>query len=161
MPQVRFTMDDKTTLEDLLKLELHKYEEEVKNIVDKAVKEMSMEKVLKELHNTWDTLEFDKETHERTKLSVLKISGETIEMLEENQVCTLLTFFSLQPWSRDEKYRRYNYKICWIPNTSLTSSTKWWTGKRSSAMQTPRSTPGFKSNEHGYIWRAFSSVQKI
>lgn len=96
-PQVRFTMDDRTTLEDLLKLELHKYEEEVKNIVDKAVKEMSMEKVLKELHHTWDTLEFDKETHERTKLSVLKISGETIEMLEENQVCALLAFLSLQP----------------------------------------------------------------
>ncbi|RLU17527.1 hypothetical protein DMN91_009762 [Ooceraea biroi] len=84
--RVRFTMDDKTTLEDLLKLELHRYEEEVKNMVDKAVKEMSMEKVLKELHNTWNTLEFDKEVHERTKLSVLKISEETIEMLEENQV---------------------------------------------------------------------------
>lgn len=88
-------MDDKTTLEDLLKLELHKYEEEVKNIVDKAVKEMSMEKVLKELHNTWDTFEFDKEVHERTKLNVLKISEETIEMLEENQVCILLTFLPL------------------------------------------------------------------
>jgi len=82
-------MDDKTTLEDLLKLELHKYEEEVKNIVDKAVKEMSMEKVLKELHNTWDTLEFDKELHERTKLYVLKISEETIETLEDHQVCTV------------------------------------------------------------------------
>lgn len=86
-------MDDKTTLEDLLKLELHKYEEEVKNTVDKAVKEMSMEKVLKELHNTWDTLEFSKETHERTKLSVLKISEGTIEMLEENQVYILSDFF--------------------------------------------------------------------
>ncbi|XP_025270513.1 dynein beta chain, ciliary [Camponotus floridanus] len=84
--RVRFTMDDKTTLENLLKLELHKYEEEVKNIVDKAVKEMTMEKVLKELHNTWNTLEFGKEMHERTKLNVLKISEETIEMLEENQV---------------------------------------------------------------------------
>lgn len=85
-------MDDKTTLEDLLKLELHKYEEEVKNMVDKAVKEMSMEKVLKELHNTWDTLEFDKETHERTKLSILKISEETIETLEENQVSRSVKF---------------------------------------------------------------------
>jgi len=79
-------MDDKTTLEDLLKLELHKYEEEVKNMVDKAVKEMSMEKVLTELHNMWDTLEFGKETHERTRLSVITISEETIEILEENQV---------------------------------------------------------------------------
>lgn len=79
-------MDDKTTLEDLLKLELHKYEEEVKNTVDKAVKEMGMEKVLKELHNTWDKLEFTKDLHERTKLNVLKISEETIQLLEENQV---------------------------------------------------------------------------
>lgn len=79
-------MDDKTTLEDLLKLELHKYEEEVKETVDRAVKEMSMEKFLKELHSTWDTLEFGKEVHERTKLNVLKIDEETIETLEENQV---------------------------------------------------------------------------
>lgn len=90
-------MDDKTTLEDLLKLELHKYEEEVKNIVDKAVKEMSMEKVLKELHSTWDTLEFGKETHERTKLSLLKISDETIEVLEENEVCILSRLLPIQP----------------------------------------------------------------
>lgn len=96
-------MDDKTTLEDLLKLELHKYEEEVKNTVDKAVKEMSMEKVLKELHNTWDTLEFVKETHERTKLSVLKISEETIEMLEENQVCILYRDFFLFNLDRERK----------------------------------------------------------
>lgn len=82
-------MDDKTTLEDLLKLELHKFEEEVKNMVDKAVKEMNMEKILKELHNIWDILEFDKEMHERTKLNVLNISEETIEMLEENQVRAL------------------------------------------------------------------------
>ncbi|XP_025160705.1 dynein beta chain, ciliary-like [Harpegnathos saltator] len=84
--RVRFTMDDKTTLEDLLKLELHKYEEEVKETVDRAVKEMSMEKVLKELHNMWDTLEFGKELHERTKFNILKIDEETIEILEENQV---------------------------------------------------------------------------
>ncbi|XP_015187538.1 PREDICTED: dynein beta chain, ciliary-like [Polistes dominula] len=84
--QVRFTMDDKTTLEDLIKLELHKYEEEVKEIVDKAVKEMAMEKILKELNNTWATLEFDKDLHERTKLYVLRIEEETIDILEENQV---------------------------------------------------------------------------
>lgn len=84
--KVKFTMDDKTTLDDLLKLQLHKYEEEVKNTVDKAVKEMAMEKTLRELNNTWANLEFDKEIHERTKLNVLKIDEETIEILEENQV---------------------------------------------------------------------------
>ena len=36
-----------TTLADLLDLQLHAFEDEVKNIVDKAVKEMSMEKTIK------------------------------------------------------------------------------------------------------------------
>ncbi|KAB7494344.1 hypothetical protein Anas_04768 [Armadillidium nasatum] len=42
-----FVYDPTTTLADLLSLNLHIYEDEVKNIVDKAVKEMSMEKTLK------------------------------------------------------------------------------------------------------------------
>ena len=79
-------MTDTTTLEDLLKLQLHKYEEEVKNIVAKSVKEMAMEKVLKELYDIWSTLEFGKELHERTKLYILKIEEENIETLEDNQV---------------------------------------------------------------------------
>lgn len=44
-PQVKFEMSDKTTLADLLQLNLHKYEDEVRNIVDKAVKESGTEKV--------------------------------------------------------------------------------------------------------------------
>lgn len=80
-------MTDKTTLDDLLKLDLHKYEEEVKNIVDKAVKEMAMEKMLRELNKTWSELSFEKETHDRTKLNVLRINEEAIDTLEENQVC--------------------------------------------------------------------------
>ncbi|CAG2065067.1 unnamed protein product, partial [Timema podura] len=84
--QVKFVMDEKTTLSDLLALNLHNYEDEVKNIVDKSVKEMSMEKVLKELHATWSTMEFDHEVHHRTNLTVLRASEELIEILEENQV---------------------------------------------------------------------------
>ncbi|XP_078035556.1 dynein beta chain, ciliary-like isoform X7 [Augochlora pura] len=84
--KVVFSMSDNTTLEDLLKLELHKYEEEVKNIVAKSVKEMAMEKVLKELHDTWSTLEFGKDLHDRTKLNVLRIDEEAVEILEDNQV---------------------------------------------------------------------------
>lgn len=38
-------MGDGTTLGDLLELQLHRVEDEVKNIVDKAVKEMAIEKV--------------------------------------------------------------------------------------------------------------------
>lgn len=41
------------SLADLLQLNLHCFEEDVKGIVDKAVKEMGMEKVLSELNSTW------------------------------------------------------------------------------------------------------------
>lgn len=60
-------MDTETTLSELLALNLHECEEEVKNIVDKAVKEMSMEKILRDLNTTWSIMEFDCETHQRTK----------------------------------------------------------------------------------------------
>ena len=49
MTGVRFTMDEHTTLADLLALELHNFEDQVTEIVDKARKEMGMEKVLTSL----------------------------------------------------------------------------------------------------------------
>jgi dynein heavy chain, axonemal len=79
-------MTDTTTLADLLDLQLHKFEEEVKNIVDKSVKEMGMEKVLNDLNNNWKVLEFETESHDRTKLKVIRVSEEILEALEENQV---------------------------------------------------------------------------
>nr|XP_026486610.1 dynein beta chain, ciliary [Vanessa tameamea] len=83
---VRIVMDANTTLADLLALNLHEFEEEVKNIVDKAVKEMSMEKILKDLHTTWSGMEFEQEIHTRTGCVLLRASEELIETLEENQV---------------------------------------------------------------------------
>lgn len=79
-------MDTSTTLADLLALNLHECEEEVKNIVDKAVKEMSMEKVLRDLNSTWSNMEFEQEMHGRTNSVLLRASEELIETLEENQV---------------------------------------------------------------------------
>ena len=38
-------MNENTTLKDLLDLKLYKFEEEIKEIVDKAIKEMATEKV--------------------------------------------------------------------------------------------------------------------
>ncbi|XP_067212065.1 dynein beta chain, ciliary [Linepithema humile] len=84
--KVRFVMDESTTLADLLELNLHECEEEVKNIVDKAVKEMSMEKYMKELKITWSKMEFEREVHSRTGATLIRASEELIETLEENQV---------------------------------------------------------------------------
>ena len=79
-------MDKETTLSDLLALNLHNFEEEVRNIVDKAVKEMGMEKVLKELNTTWSAMDFEYEKHPRTGISLLRSNEELIETLEDNQV---------------------------------------------------------------------------
>lgn len=49
--KVKFVMSDQTNLADLLALNLHKFEDEVRNIVDKATKELSMEKTLKVSNN--------------------------------------------------------------------------------------------------------------
>lgn len=83
--QVKLKMDDSTTLKDLIDLNLHEFEEEVKNIVEKSVKEMGMEKMLKDLQNIWANMEFQNDIHERTGIKLLKSSEEIIETLEENQ----------------------------------------------------------------------------
>lgn len=86
-------MDESTTLADLISLNLHEFEDEVHGIVDKAIKEMSMEKVLKELDSTWATMEFEHAEHPRTQLTLLHASEELIEVLEDNQVsgCCCIT----------------------------------------------------------------------
>ncbi|KAM9208504.1 dynein axonemal heavy chain 17 [Dugong dugon] len=84
--QVKFEMSDETTLADLLQLNLHNYEDEVRNIVDKAVKESGMEKVLRALDSTWFTMEFEHEPHPRTGTMMLKSDEVLVETLEDNQV---------------------------------------------------------------------------
>ena len=84
--KVQFAMSDDTNLADLLNLNLHNFEDEVHNIVDKACKEMAMERMLKDLDVTWETMEFEHEKHARTGYTLLRASEELIETLEENQV---------------------------------------------------------------------------
>ncbi|CAL4082253.1 unnamed protein product, partial [Meganyctiphanes norvegica] len=81
-----FVDNPTTTLADLLDLNLHNFEDDVKNIVDRAVKEMSMEKMIKELEITWSKMNFIVDEHPRTKTPTIRASEEMIETLEENQV---------------------------------------------------------------------------
>lgn len=83
---VSFTMDQDTTLAHLLQLQLHHFEDEVRGIVDRAVKEMGMEKTLSELRNTWASMEFQYEPHARTHIPLLQSDEDLIEVLEDNQV---------------------------------------------------------------------------
>ncbi|XP_066519150.1 dynein axonemal heavy chain 17-like isoform X2 [Hoplias malabaricus] len=84
--KVKFEMSEKTTFEDLLKLNLHKYEDEVRSIVDKAVKESVIEKTLHEVDSTWTAMVFEYEPHGRTGTMLLKPNEEIVETLEDNQV---------------------------------------------------------------------------
>lgn len=81
-----FTVDEDATLAHLLQLQLHHFEDEVRGIVDKAVKEMAMEKTLKELQSTWAGREFQYEPHLRTNVPQLQSDEDLIEVLEDNQV---------------------------------------------------------------------------
>lgn len=75
-----------TTLAQLLQLQLHHFEDEVRGIVDKAAKEMGMEKTLKELRATWASMEFQYEPHLQTNVPLLQSDEGLIEVLEDNQV---------------------------------------------------------------------------
>nr|XP_021499024.1 dynein heavy chain 9, axonemal [Meriones unguiculatus] len=83
---VSFTMDQDTTLAHLLQLQLHHFEDEVRGIVDRAVKEMGMEKTLKELQTTWASMQFHYEPHARTHIPLLQSDEDLIEVLEDNQL---------------------------------------------------------------------------
>uniref|UniRef100_A0A7N8XYV6 Dynein axonemal heavy chain 11 n=1 Tax=Mastacembelus armatus TaxID=205130 RepID=A0A7N8XYV6_9TELE len=84
--QVDFIVTDSTTLEDLLDLQLHLFEDEVCSIVDKAVKEMAIEKVVTEISQTWTSVELTYEDHYQTSVPLLKCDEGLIETLEDHQV---------------------------------------------------------------------------
>jgi dynein heavy chain len=83
---VTFVLTKDMKFQDLLSLQLHKYEDDVKGIVDRATKELAMEKVLNDLDKTWAVMELTYEMHESTKTPLLRSSEELIETLEDNQV---------------------------------------------------------------------------
>lgn len=83
--QVQFNMTDSTTLSNLLDLNLYKYEEEIKDVVDMACKEMAMEKLIKDIDTNWKQFGFDYDVHGRTQLKLLRLSEELLEVLEDNQ----------------------------------------------------------------------------
>lgn len=71
---------------DLKKLELHKFVDDVGDIVDSAVKEEKIENNVAMLETNWETLEFEFTPYNDTDISLVKVSEETFETLEDNQV---------------------------------------------------------------------------
>lgn len=87
--KVKFDVNDPSfKLDDLLKLELHKFEDEVGEIVDCAQKEEKMELALAKLKETWGRVEFQFTQFKNTPVSTVKMAEEDFEALEDNQVGT-------------------------------------------------------------------------
>uniref|UniRef100_A0A5K3ENE7 DYH10 protein n=1 Tax=Mesocestoides corti TaxID=53468 RepID=A0A5K3ENE7_MESCO len=82
-------ISDDTTLEALLSLNLHKYEDEVHGIVSKASNEQKIEGDLAKIESIWKNMFFEYETHERTGLLLPKQTETLTTILEETQVKVL------------------------------------------------------------------------
>ena len=80
----QFTIDSKFRLADLLALELHKFEDDVGEIVDRAQKEEKMELTLKKLDETWATIDFLFQQHKGTDVQLAKLKEEDFELIEDN-----------------------------------------------------------------------------
>uniref|UniRef100_A0A1I8PY36 AAA+ ATPase domain-containing protein n=1 Tax=Stomoxys calcitrans TaxID=35570 RepID=A0A1I8PY36_STOCA len=85
--QLSFKLDNTSTLDELMKLELHKHDEEIKNTVDRAIKEMNVTKILDDIKAIWSQINFDREQHQRRQeIILLKVSEGLIETLDDNQM---------------------------------------------------------------------------
>jgi dynein heavy chain len=73
-------------LRDLLELELHKFGDDVGEIVDQAQKEEKMEQTLKTLNETWGEMELEYQQHKDTDLKLVSLNGDAFDILEDNQL---------------------------------------------------------------------------
>lgn len=82
-------INDDTTLADLLSLNLHKFEDEVRGIVSKASNEQKIERDLEKIEQVWSEMMFEYDTHDRTGLELPKQTEQLTTTLEEIQVKVL------------------------------------------------------------------------
>jgi dynein heavy chain len=82
-----FRMDESFTFGAMLALELHKFEDDVLEIVDRATKELGIEKQLQKLTDTWkvQNLTFNQD-NENPDLSSLFVEETVMEALEDNSL---------------------------------------------------------------------------
>ncbi|GAB4813657.1 hypothetical protein N2152v2_000703 [Parachlorella kessleri] len=84
--KVTVILGSELTLGELLKLELHKFEDEVVEIVDRSQKEEKLEAGLQKLEETWATIDFVFTPHRSGEVCTVKLSEEDFDILEDNQV---------------------------------------------------------------------------
>lgn len=76
----------KMTLDVLINLQLHKSANEVDEITEKASKEAKHEDTLKNLENTWSTVNFAMNFYKDSDVPLLKFEDDAVEQLESDQM---------------------------------------------------------------------------
>lgn len=77
-----FVMDEKFSLGNLLELELHNYVDACSEIVDRAQKELIIEKALKKIDETWAGLNLDFTHYQDTDIMQLEVHYKSTIILE-------------------------------------------------------------------------------
>lgn len=78
--------DKNFTLDDMMTLNLHEHKESIEEIVETAMKELKIEKKLKEIEVLWSSMEIDYAPHKDTEMFVPKPSEEVVESIESHQM---------------------------------------------------------------------------
>ncbi|XP_055687854.1 dynein beta chain, ciliary [Lutzomyia longipalpis] len=75
-----------TTLGTLLDLQLHKFEENIKEIVEKSIHEQKLETTLVDIRKFWKVCKFELEKNDNLKTNILKWNEEFFETLDDHQM---------------------------------------------------------------------------
>jgi len=82
-----FTVDSNLCLDDIIGLQLHRFEEDVEGVVIKSAKELVIEKTVSKISDLWDKTSFEYFSYPKDDtVKLLRISDELVEAREEHQV---------------------------------------------------------------------------
>eukprot|EP00959_Pyramimonas_sp_CCMP1952_P025767 541140-Pyramimonas_sp.AAC.1 len=81
-----FVMDANFNLGALLALELHLFTDAVSEIVDRAQKELIIEKALEKIDSTWSALNCEFSTYQESEVMQMSVDDMVIEALEADNL---------------------------------------------------------------------------
>ena len=73
-------------LSELWQLNIHNFDEQIKDIGEQSKQEAKMKIALDKIKETWDKTEFQQMRHKQTDIYKLKIDEDSFETLEDHQV---------------------------------------------------------------------------
>jgi len=126
-----FTMDSNFCLADLLSLQLHRFQEDVENVVIKAQKELVIEKNLTRITDAWAKMELAYSPyHKDENVKLVKVAEELVEAREENQV-------NLQSMQSSKFIKNFEEQVnSWLKKLgSVEAVTSVWTVVQEKWMQ--------------------------